>query len=190
MPWLLASPFRALATLLAWTAPIAAQAGKRDMASMALGRQAELWQALIVESATRRQLVLDEYEESYLGFVLMRHMRDASLAGRVMALDWLQAEASQGTVRSDALRDVGDRCLLIAGLFPQLAARRRVSPDYFVAVGRDAYAGVALATRAGYAELFAQLARAFGRLVDVLAAMRTEARMWPGAWPAHMHGSN
>jgi hypothetical protein len=145
------------------------------MSQIRQGRQSELWQALIAESAARRRVMLDETEESYLGFVLIRHMRDPSLGGRVMALDWLDAGAATGAQRVDGLRDVGDRCLLIAGLYPQLARRRRVTPDYYVALGRDAYSGIAHAARNSYALLFAQLAAAFERLVDVLRAVRNHA---------------
>ncbi len=142
------------------------------MQALRQGRQVELWQALIQEGATRSGVRLDEHEESYLGFVLIRHLRDEQLGARTVATDWLQALDEIGQVRADALRDVGDRCLLIAGLFPRLAERRQVSPDYFVALGRGAYAGVADCTRSSYADLFAQLARVFRPLVQVLAAMR------------------
>src|SRR5690606_20899169 len=100
---------------------------------------------------------LDESRESYLVFVLLRHQRDAQLLARIQALEWLQAQELAGSTRRDALRDVGDRCLLVAGLFPALAERRRVSVDYFVELGRGAYQCVADAGRDAYAGLFARL---------------------------------
>lgn len=139
------------------------------------GTQSELWQALVREGAQARGIALDEHEESYLGFVLIRHLRDAQFAAHTLALDWLVAQEERAQARADALRDVGDRCLLVAGLYPQLADRRRVTPDYFVDLGSGAYAGVADVARAGYAQLFAQLAHAFARLVAVLRAMRGPA---------------
>lgn len=139
------------------------------------GTQSELWQALVREGAQRRGVALDEHEESYLGFVLIRHQRDAQFAAHTLALDWLAAYEERAQVRADALRDVGDRCLLVAGLYPQLAKRRRVTPDYFVDLGGGAYAGVADVARAGYGELFAQLAQAFRRLVAVLRGAREVA---------------
>jgi hypothetical protein len=141
------------------------------MLALHQGRQAELWQALIRDGAARRRLALDECEECYLGFVLIRHQRDAQLGARVLALDWLGAHEERGQQRVDALRDVGDRCLLIAGFYPELAQRRRVSTDYFIELGRGAYAAVADCARGGEASLFAQLARAYLRLVRVLRGM-------------------
>ena len=109
------------------------------------------------------------------------------LLARAQALDWLDAQSRCGTVRADALRDVGDRCLLIAGLYPGLAERRRVGIDYFVDLGRGAYFEVADASRNAYAALFEQLARSYRELVRTLRAMRgTPERALP-AWPAPMH---
>jgi hypothetical protein len=136
------------------------------------GTQAELWQALIRDGAQRGGVRLDQDEESYLGFVLIRYLRDEQLASHVLALDWLQALEERALARADALRDVGDRCLLIAGLFPQLAERRRLSSGYYIDLGGNAYRGVADAARAGYATLFAQLARGFRQLVTVLRNLR------------------
>jgi hypothetical protein len=99
----------------------------------------------------------------------------------VLALDWLAAHEHRGSQRADALRDVGDRCLLIAGRYPGLAERRRVDPDYFRQLGCGAYAGVAESAQAGYAALFAALAQAFGAMVRVLAAL---APTGPMAAPA------
>jgi hypothetical protein len=75
----------------------------------------------------------------------------------------------------DRLRDVGDRCLLIAGLFPRLANRRRVSTDYYIDLGRGAYATASVRAPRCERELFAELAQGFHSLVDVLAAIRADA---------------
>ena len=84
----------------------------------------------------------------------------------------MSADTEQsGSARADALRDVGDRCLLIAGRFPALATRRRVSSDYFASLGCGAYHGVAASARDGYSALFAELARAFHAMVRVLASL-------------------
>ena len=117
------------------------------------GAAAELWQSLVREACTRCGQALDEAQESYLVFVLLRHQRDGHLLARTQALEWLEAQLRVGSARSDALRDVGDRCLLIAGLFPALAQRRRVSVEYFIDLGRGAYQGVADAWSLGITSL-------------------------------------
>ena len=80
---------------------------------------------------------------------------------------------------------MGDRCLLIAGLFPALAERRSVSRDYFVDLGRSAYAEVAEASRNAYAALFDQLARTYRELVQTLLAMRCTPELWLPAWSSY-----
>lgn len=142
--------------------------------SLRHGAPAELWQALVREAGERLGQPLDESRESYLVFVLLRHQRDGQLLGRIQALEWFDALAQAGQVRTDALRDVGDRCLLIAGLYPGLAERRRVTVDYFIELGRSAYFGVAEAGRNAYAALFEQLARTYRDLVRTLRAVRSE----------------
>ena len=142
------------------------------MSGIRQGAAAALWQAVIREALATRGAELDESQESYLVFVLLRHQRDERLLARIQALEWLDAQAQAGRARTDALRDVGDRCLLVAGLFPALARRRRVGVEYFVDLGRGAYQGVADAGRDAYAELFARLAGTYHELVATLQAVR------------------
>lgn len=134
-----------------------------------LGNATGLWHELVREGEARAETRLPEPVEAYLVFLLMRHLRDGALAGRTMALEWLHALDLAGRARADALRDVGDRCLLLAGWYPKLAERRRVSPDYFAAIGRSAYGEVAGTAGGGYGDLFAELAGAYRAMVRVLA---------------------
>jgi hypothetical protein len=147
--------------------------GKDDMnEAIRNGTPVELWQALVQDAYERTGRRLDESSESYLVFVLLRYQADHLLLSHAQGLDWLQALELAGRARADALRDVGDRCLLVAGLFPGLAERRRVSVDYFITIGRSAYQGAAGATRQAYAALYEQLARSYRELVQTLSAMR------------------
>jgi hypothetical protein len=146
------------------------------------GAPLALWQDLVHDGEQQAGVELGESVQSYLVFVLMRYLRDPALAAHVLALDWLRAAEQTGRVRADALRDVGDRCLLIAGRYPGLAQRRHVSADYFATLGCGAYHGVAESARDGYSALFAELARAFGRMVRVLGALPAEGVPVLPAW--------
>lgn len=145
--------------------------------SMRLGAPLQLWYDLVREGEERVRTPLPEIIESYLVFMLQRHQNDAVLGGRTLALDWLGGLERVGRERADAMRDVGDRCLLIAGLFPRLAERRNVQPHYYAALGQAAYGEVAVATRTGYAELFAQLARAFDAMLRVLRGLSARPQL-------------
>jgi hypothetical protein len=142
--------------------------------------QTELWHELVREGEDRAHARLNEDAESYLVFTLMRHSRDTPLAHRTMALELLEALQREGRVREQDLRDVGDRCLLIAGFYPELAQRRRVPLSYFVELGRSAYGQLGEELRAALAALYAGLARGFGDLVRVLLEVRRLSGEWTG----------
>lgn len=133
---------------------------------------AALWHQLVRDAEHNGGASLDSDSESYLVFLLMRHVRDAGLAGHIFALDYLQSLQQQRTPRQQQLRDLGDRCLLIAGLYPQQAQRRLVGLDYFLTLGSTAYAELASAARDALAGLYRHLADTFVRLVRVLVEVR------------------
>lgn len=131
-----------------------------------------IWHRLVTEAEQRSRCQLDEQKESYLVFLLMRYLQRPDMVKSVLALRFLSAARASGRVRDGKLQDVGDQCLIYAGLFPEQAERRRVRISYFVDLGRTAYMGLADAGPRGTASLFAGLAAAFVHLMDVLRAMR------------------
>lgn len=151
--------------------------------------QTALWQSLVRDAQARASRQLGDDLESYLVFTLMRHQTDARLAVRTIALEWLDTLLASGRRREIGLRDVGDGCLLIAGLYPQQAERRRVSLSYFQDIGSDAYRHLGEHASGGLESLFRALASAFAELVRVLFEVRRlasdDARLDPGlayAW--------
>lgn len=150
------------------------------MGEIVTGVDTQLWHELVREGEQQAREHLDEDAESYLVFTLMRHHRDAPLAHRTMALELLEALQRGGRRREEELRDVGDRCLLLAGFYPELAQRRRVDLGYFIQLGRGAYAQLGDELRAALARLYARLAQDFDRLVRVLLAVRGLSGDWRG----------
>ncbi len=137
------------------------------------------WHRLVVEAETRTDSVLEEGCESYLVFLLMRYLRCRGVARRALALGFLEALEQAGGRRRESLRDVGDQCLIVAGLFPQLADRRRVTLSYFVDLGTSAYDEAATGMPGDSEALFRALARAFVPMTDVLRAIRDDPRTDP-----------
>jgi hypothetical protein len=146
-----------------------------------------LWQELVREGEQRAGTALDESSEAYLVFTLMRHLGNAALAEPAMAIGYLEALQRCGRARSQALQDVGERCLLIAGLYPELAERRRVSLGYYVELGQGAYRQLAEDARQALAELYQSVARQFARLVRVLVELRMLSGDWKGLKPLDRH---
>lgn len=126
------------------------------------------WQALVSDAGQAANRQLDETLESYLVFTLMRFTQRPELASSVMALEFLESTQQSGQQQHDQLRDVGDKCLLVSGLFPQSAKRRLVSIGYFVNLGRSAYQQLHDKIHGFYG----QLASDFVPMMDVLHAIR------------------
>lgn len=130
------------------------------------------WRSLVRRAGRACDARLDEPVEAYLVFMLMRFSDRTGLGARALALEFL--EALQQSIRSAThrLRDTGDECLLVCGLFPQRVRRRRVPLSYYVELGRGAYGTLASHGVTSETEPFDALASDFLLLMEVLQAMR------------------
>ncbi|SDD67085.1 hypothetical protein [Aquimonas voraii] len=152
------------------------------------GSATALWHDLVREGEQRCGAQLDENSESWLVFTLMRHLGSTGLAEPAMGLVYLEALRTAGSAqRSLALQEVGERCLLIAGLYPELAQRRRVSQRYYIELGQGAFRQLAEEARRAAAELYAGIAEQFARLVRVLVELRALSGEWRGLDPLERH---
>ena len=133
--------------------------------------QVAQWQKLVSDAETLNGVKLNEELESYLVFTLMRFTQRPEMVARVMALDYLEAMLQAGSISHEQMRDVGDQCLLLAGLFPQRAQKRRVKVSYYVDLGRSAYQHIS-ESLANMATLYAHLATEFIPAMDTLQAIR------------------
>jgi hypothetical protein len=132
-----------------------------------------------VQQALHKQHVdVDAQTEHYVVNVLTTFSRSEDFyqqtpeGMRLPPLAHMLAEAAEARTTEQqhhALRRLGDVSLFIAGFFAQSFARKLIDIDYHIAMGGRAYGTLAEATRShSMAELFAELARKFQRLVDVL----------------------
>lgn len=130
------------------------------------------WHTLVREAEQDYGCQLDEAMQSYLVFTLMRFAKNSQLNSKALALDYLTSHQLHETLRNEQLRDIGDQCLLVSGLYPQSAEKRLVSAGYYVDLGRSAYFHVSTVTQKGIAELYHQLAERFVLLMDLLQTIR------------------
>lgn len=131
------------------------------------------WQQLLQTAQQQLEIELGEASEHYLILLLKNYAYDPELASSVLALDYLENLQKNGLTRCHGLRQVGDRCLLFAGLFPGMARRKHVPISYYVSLGQSAYASIAEANYHGLAKLYHQLSCGFVNLMDVLLQLRT-----------------
>lgn len=130
------------------------------------------WHSLISEVEQRQALKLGEELESYLVFLMMRFMGKPEMAASVLGLDFLDGINARGQQRQELLQELGDKCLLFAGLFPGRAETRHVRISYFVYLGQSAYATVAKRASPQMAVLYNDLVKHFVMLMDLLNMLR------------------
>jgi len=127
-----------------------------------------LFQQLVLDAEQQAHISLSEDLESYLVFLLQRFHKNDDGLYEPLAVKYLQAENESGRCRQHGLRDTGDSCLLLAGLFPEQAKRRMVNVSYFVRLGRSSYHALACSLKQSHAELYQQICHGFGAMLDVL----------------------
>ncbi len=130
------------------------------------------WHTLVREAEQDYGCQLNEAMQSYLVFTLMRFAKNSQLNTKALALDYLTSYQLHDALRKEQLRDIGDQCLLVSGLYPQSAERRLVGAGYYVDLGRSAYFHISTVTQKGIAELYRQLAESFVLLMDLLQTIR------------------
>ena len=130
------------------------------------------WHALVNEAQASTRLILHENMESYLVFLLMRFSQSPELAESVLAIDFLNAMQTAGTRQIDELRAVGDKSLLLCGLFPGMAEKRHVNLSYFTDMGQAAYLTVSELQDAE-APLYHELSTKFTTLKSILNALNS-----------------
>ena len=130
------------------------------------------WQALVKDAELTSQLTLDQELESYLVFLLGRFNQRPDIANCVLATEFLSSLEKKTYSQRDCLREVGDKCLLFAGFFPEQAEKRRVKIKYFIELGQTAYVQVASLSKTQSASLYRALSCGFVSLMEVLHAIR------------------
>ena len=140
------------------------------------------WHALIEEARVSSAITLSEDLESYLILLLMRFCSDPEIANSVFALDFLQNQSLLNRENRQVMRDVGDKCLLFSGLFPETAERKRVHISYYVKLGQSAYSSLS-ASDSELSQLYDKLCHHFVGLMDVLLTMRS---LDPNATPLNL----
>ena len=129
------------------------------------------WHSLVCEAEVASNIYLDEELQSYLVFLLMRYLDKPGMAAKILAMDYIDSMLSTGLAQEVKLRDVGDVCLIHAGLFPQRAKRKRVSEQYFVDLGCGAYQQLSVVVENQVADLYYRLSQSFLSMRDLLQAM-------------------
>lgn len=138
-----------------------------------------LWRDIIHEAESICAITLKEELESHLIHLLTRFTNKPEIMKQIMASEFLNGVNLPAHQREFALQEVGDKCLLFSGLFPELAQKRHVKIGYFVNLGRAAYSNV---SRVGD-DLYDLLAKHFVPMMDTLQSIRVYSAEFPDLLP-------
>jgi len=146
------------------------------------------WYRIIAEAEEKIDMQLDEELESYTVFMLIRFTEKTEIGKSIIAIDFLNALSMHGTQHQQELQSIGDKCLLLSGLFPGIATKRRVDVSYFMGMGQNAYQQLNALTEHDET-LYANLTENFGEITKVLGAIRPVAkegnhRLWAEGRPS------
>ena len=134
-----------------------------------------LWQDIVKHAENRCSIALKKELEAYLVSLLNRYTDQPKVAKQVIATAYLEALNLRENERNISLQHIGDQCLLYAGLFPRMTERKLVKINYFVDLGRAAYATISQTTN----DLYDLLALQFVVLMDVLQSIRPYSDLLP-----------
>ena len=134
-----------------------------------------LWHEIIHEAESTCRITLEEDIESYLVFLLMRYTNKPELLKQIIALEFLEGINAKPAKQRLTLQEVGDKCLLFAGLYPNMADKRLVKISYFVNLGQACYVRISQKND----DLYEGLGKQFVSLMDVLQSIRQYPDLLP-----------
>lgn len=130
-----------------------------------------LWHDIIHEAEAACKVVLKTDIEAYLVYLLIRYTNKPEIINQRIATEFLNGMTLLRRERHVVLQDVGDKCLIFSGLFPNIAKKRLVKLNYFVQIGQSAYATISTER----SDLYSVLAKQFVPMMDILQSIRHDS---------------
>ena len=130
-----------------------------------------LFRDLVRSAMAVQQVHSSETTEFYLVQLLEGFARPArgNLLDPPLAVEYLEAFNLPAVKRYEKLKRVADTALFITGIFMESLERGLVGPEYYTALGRNAYARLSAQSPRNLGALFDELADRFPDFVRVLA---------------------
>lgn len=133
---------------------------------------AEYFRELVDSAMKRQHLAARELTSFYLVHLLTGFVHFDRTAAppedEALGIRFVKALQTAGVRQRDALRQVGDLSLFIAGFFADSLTRGPVDIDYYVSLGEHAYGSLARQGTDTFGDVFDELSGKFAAFVDVL----------------------
>ena len=128
------------------------------------------WYDLLVEAQKETSIFLPPSLEHYVSLLLKHYLSRLDFFEEPIGIELLACATK--TVPLIQYQDVGDRCLIISGLFPDLVVRKNVSQGYLKKIGKSAYYQVSLQSDKTIQPLFFHLYTQFEEISTILGHFR------------------
>ena len=132
-----------------------------------------IWKSLVQEAQIIEGLHLNQLIQEYLIMMLIRHTKLTRFNEEPVAVSYLKSQKYRGQVKRNAIQSVGDRCLILSGLYPDIITNKTIDIDYLTSIGQSAYHDLHGIIKDDLT--FKQLAIEFTNLQRTLASMRNIA---------------
>lgn len=151
------------------------------MTRIMIGGKEALLATLIRDGQERSNVTLDAQLQAFLASTLGRRMARTPETALLTTLAEAYLAGQVNGSETRMLLDVGDAALILSGFFPTHAARRRVSPDYYLTMGIVSYHRLRRVDPKGGWD---HIAHSFTKLVDVMLGMQASPPL--DIWTAAM----
>ncbi len=133
-----------------------------------------IWYHVVKDAHRESGYQYNEDVENYLVITLEKFLTENEFASETVALRLLDNINLENITQGERLREVGDECLLLSGLFPERALKRNVSLNYYIGAGRQAYKTLSHQSAESFHNpvLFDLLSKHFVGLMDILHLIR------------------
>ena len=130
----------------------------------------DVWHHVINRACDNNHIVLAPALKHYLLMTITHYQAAENLHDELLGGNLLKASTLPSMKKKALLRETGDRCLIMAGFFPNKHKAMHVSRGYFVQVGKTAYRYIAYDRNMKKldSELYEQLDQNFLTLVYII----------------------
>lgn len=137
------------------------------------------WNELLDQAGLFSGIQLESGIQQYLVNTLAAYINDEALANRALYPEQILNMLHEGKARQHQLKEMGDHCLIISGLYPLLAEKRHVPISHYIDLGITSYRHLSSQVNPLQQIFFAQLADEFNNMVNLLYTLRLFAGSEP-----------
>jgi hypothetical protein len=98
-----------------------------------------LWNDIFKLAEKKAGFNFDESLKHYLTVTLDFFTTQPHISQHIISMDFLIHSNAESSFDLKCLRDTGDRCLILSGLFPNFIKHKNISSSHIINIGRQAY---------------------------------------------------